>query len=180
MSQTITSLQQEILILTEALAQKDKEISNFQNSKELLEAPTRNKRSLLNRSAVSENNNSSFIHSGTNKKQKFEMEWSEIKKKNKTLYSQVKKKVDTNLQKRESVVRKHGYAVITKKEESAIEKISLPKKESTLHRLNTSDSGWEVRWEKKWKENDFKEFFLFLSIYLKIFLVSGLKKARIC
>lgn len=181
MSQTITSLQQEIIILNQVLAQKDKEISNFQTSKELSEVDnSTRKRSLLNRSAVSENNNSSSLNNGTNKKQKFEMEWSEIRKKNKTLYSQVKKKVDTNLQKRESVVRKHGYAVVTKKQETAVERVSLPKKESTLQKIQTSDSGWELRWEKQWKENNFKEFlFLFLAFFKK-FLVEELKKAKTC
>ena len=96
-------------------------------------------------------------------KRKFERDWSGIKTKENRLFCYIKKKVDTNLSKRESNVRKHAYANISRIEDkSIINTISLPKKESTLQRLNKSDSkslsDWETRWERKWLNNELKEY----------------------
>ena len=148
LNQTIESLQIEVMNLNELVAQKDREITVLQASKDFDNDPSMNYRSLLNRSALSENPRT------------FDREWSDIKQREHSLYCYVKRKVDTNLaKKRESMVRKHGYAKVTKKEDtSIINTISKPKKESTLYRLNQSEnSDWETRWERKWISNEFKE-----------------------
>ncbi len=97
-------------------------------------------------------------------------EWSDIKSKEISLFSYIKKKVDTNLAKRESIVRKHGYTMVSKKEDrSIINGIAKPKKESTLKRHNKSESSdWENRWERRWKTNEFKEFEFFSHFYDEI------------
>jgi hypothetical protein len=173
LNQTIESLRGEVFALNDLIAQKDREISNLQGSKDFEIDRSLNSRSLLNRSALSENN--------LDVRRPFDREWSDIKQREYSLYSYVRKKVDTHLAKnRESFVRKHGYAKVSKKEDnSIINTISKPKKESTLQRLNQSEtSDWETRWERKWITNEFKEFLLiFFSQKIQISL--ELKKAGI-
>lgn len=151
------------------LTNKEKEITNYQNSSKEMEID-----SSLNRSTLSENRNNS--NTG---RMRFEREWSyDIKQKDDSLYGYIKNKVDTNLTKKESILRKHGYAVVSRKEDkSIINNISKPKKISTLQRLNASaNSDWETRWERKWFANEFKELILhfiyfnfeILNIVLKI------------
>lgn len=142
------------MALNDVLNQKEKEISNLYASREYENDPGANNRSLLNRSVMSEKNSRNHYESS---RKRFDREWSEVKKRENSLYLNVKNRVDTNLSKRESIVRKHGYAIVSKKkDDSIIRTISLPKKESTLIK-NKSDSDWERRWENQWLENEIKE-----------------------